>query len=655
MISDGEVNAKIEDAASEDLYGAKSIRVLKGLEAVKVRPGMYIGDTGADDDGSGGPGLHHMVAEVVDNAVDEAMAGHCHTILIGIHQDGSVSVQDDGRGIPTDMHEEGKSAAEVIMTVLHAGGKFDENSYKVSGGLHGVGISVVNALSSKLELVIHRNGGIFQQFYAKGDAVAPLLRLGDIPADDPWKHGTYVRFWPDANVFESVKFVPGRLISRFRELAYLNEGLRITVSVEQDTGNKLFHIPDVVSDFYFEGGVAAFVADLCSASKGSGKDKEKVGVLPSPLRMQGEVDRIVVDIAIQWQTGVYAENVLMFTNNIPQTEGGSHLAGFKAALTRTLQGYIATSGLQAKMKVEEVTGDDMREGLTAVLSVKVPDPRFSSQTKEKLVTPEVRGAVSKIVSDRLSAYLEENPKIAPMLAQKVLEAAKAREAARNAREKVRRKDVLEVSNLPGKLADCREKDPAKCELYIVEGDSAGGSAKQGRDRECQAILPIKGKILNVMRKDFETVVKSTEVGTLITALGTDIGERFSLKKLRYHRIIIMTDADVDGSHIKTLLLSLFYRQLRPLVEAGHIFVALPPLYKITRERRGKGKEERYITTEDEFTSVLKMWAEETGETQEQVKAGLVIQRYKGLGEMNPEQLWETTYVSRSPVAGADKD
>jgi len=592
-------------------YSAENIQVLEGLEAVRKRPAMYIGDLGVR-------GLHHLVWEVVDNSIDEALAGYCSEIEVVINDDNSIMVSDDGRGIPTDIHEkEKRSALEVVMTVLHAGGKFDKDSYKVSGGLHGVGVSCVNALSENLTATIHRNGKIYQQEYVRG---APQYKVKEVGKTD--KTGTIVQFLPDKQIFISTEYYFETIASRLRELSYLNAGIRIMLKdlrEKDDDGNFLFE------EFYSEGGLKEFVDYL---------DSTREKLIPEPIYIKNDTGAVPVEVALNYNTS-FTENVVSYVNNINTIEGGTHLSGFRRGLTRTLKSYAERSGLLDKVKID-ISGDDFREGLTAVISIKVNEPQFEGQTKTKLGNSEVMGAVDSALSEKLQYYLEEHPKESKLIVSKVILAAQARHAARKARELVQRKNILSGTGLPGKLADCSDNDPAVCELYLVEGDSAGGSAKQGRNRAFQAILPLRGKILNVEKAQRHKIYENEEIKNMITALGVSFGDgenedALNLKKLRYHKIIIMTDADVDGSHIRTLILTFFFRYLRELVEQGYVYIALPPLYLLKR-----GKKERYVWNEDERKAAIKELAEDG-------KQDLVnIQRYKGLGEMNPEQLWTTT-------------
>ncbi len=603
-MSDEKKNQKTE-------YSASNITVLEGLEAVRKRPAMYIGDVGVK-------GLHHMVWEVVDNSIDEALAGHCDTITVTINEDNSITVTDNGRGIPTDMHEkEKRSALEVVMTVLHAGGKFDKDTYKVSGGLHGVGVSCVNALSSLLEVTVHRGGKIFQQEYSRG---VPKYSVKEIGKTDIT--GTHVHFLPDTEIFTVSEYKYETVASRLRELSYLNAGIKIQLTDKRDTNEDGSFLGE---EFYSEGGLTEFVEYL---------DGSREKLIPNAIYMEGEKGEIPVQVAMTYNTS-FSENVVSYVNNINTIEGGTHVAGFRRALTRTLKNYADKSGMLDKVKID-ITGDDFREGLTAIISVKVAEPQFEGQTKTKLGNSEAMGAVDTSVSEILQEFLEENPKEAKQIVQKVILAAQARNAARKAREMVQRKNVLSGTGLPGKLADCSERDPALCELYLVEGDSAGGSAKQGRDRKFQAILPLRGKILNVEKAQEHKIYDNDEIKNMITALGVKFGteddpKALNMEKLRYHKIIIMTDADVDGSHIRTLILTFFFRYMRSLIDNGYLYIALPPLYLLK-----KGKQERYAWSEDDRERVTLDLA---GEGKED---SVGVQRYKGLGEMNPEQLWETT-------------
>jgi len=596
-------------AELKDNYSADNIQVLEGLEAVRKRPAMYIGDIGFK-------GLHHLIWEVVDNSIDEALAGYCSLITVEINKDNSVKVTDNGRGIPTGMHsKEGRSALEVVMTVLHAGGKFDKDTYKVSGGLHGVGVSCVNALSSFLEVTVEREGKIFKQEYSCGNPLYPVKVVGESP-----RTGTTVHFLPDASIFTVSEFKYETVANRMRELSYLNRGIRIKLMDHRDPEGNV-----IEEDFYSEGGLREFVAYL---------DSTRDSLLPEPVYMEGDKGGIPVEVAMTYNNS-YNENVFSYVNNINTIEGGTHVSGFRRALTRTLKNYADKSGILEKEKLE-ISGDDFREGLTAVISVKVAEPQFEGQTKTKLGNGDVMGAVETCVADILATYLEEHPKEARTIVSKVILAAKARIAARKAREMVQRKNVLSGSGLPGKLADCSDNDPEACELYLVEGDSAGGSAKQGRNRAFQAILPLRGKILNVEKAQEHKIYDNEEIRNIITALGVTFGtpedeKALNMVKLRYHKVIIMTDADVDGSHIRTLILTFFFRYMRDLIDNGYVYIAQPPLYLVK-----KGKEERYCWTEEQREKAVKEIAKEGKED------SVNIQRYKGLGEMNPEQLWETT-------------
>jgi len=596
----------MEEKDPKKQYGASNIQVLEGLEAVRKRPAMYIGDVGIR-------GLHHLVYEVVDNSIDEALAGHCDTMSIKIHEDGSVSVKDNGRGIPVDMHPvEKRSALEVVMTTLHAGGKFDKDTYKVSGGLHGVGVSCVNALSHKLVATVWRDGAVWEQTFAIGEPKGPVKKIRDMEPDE--SNGTLVHFWPDSDIFQTVEFRYDTLADRLREMAYLNK--QVYISIED------LREEDLKDDYHFEGGIIEFVDYL---------DEARTPIHDETIYISDESADVPVELAMRYNNG-YTENVLSFVNNINTHEGGTHISGFRRALTRTLKGYADRSNLLKNAKVE-LSGDDFREGVTVVLSIKVAEPQFEGQTKTKLGNSEVQGAVESLVSEKLGIWLEDHPKESKRIVDKVILAAQARAAARKARELVQRKNVFSGGGLPGKLADCSSKIPADCEIYFVEGDSAGGSAKQARDRHFQAILPLRGKILNVEKARLDKILANEEIKNIVTALGTGLGvgeQDFEPEKLRYHKIIVMTDADVDGAHIRTLLLTFLYRHMFSLVEGGYIYVAQPPLYKAKR-----GKQEEYCWTDEQLKEVVARLAGEAGN-----KVG--VQRYKGLGEMNPDQLWDTT-------------
>lgn len=601
--------SEVEAQRAND-YSADSIQVLEGLEAVRKRPAMYIGDIGIK-------GLHHLVWEVVDNSIDEALAGHCDEINVTINEDNSVTVSDNGRGIPTDFHQkEGRSALEVVMTVLHAGGKFDKDTYKVSGGLHGVGVSCVNALSTDLHVTVHRNGKVFEQHYNIGIPAYPVREIGTTD-----RTGTQVHFKPDASIFTVTEYKYDTVAGRLRELSFLNKGIRINLKDLREMNEQGEPLNDT---FYSEGGLKEFVAYL---------DETRENLIPEPIHVESEKNGVPVEIALQYNTS-YAENIFSYVNNINTIEGGTHVAGFRRALTRTLKAYAEKSGMLDKLKID-IAGDDFREGLTAVISVKVQEPQFEGQTKTKLGNSEVSGAVDVAVGEMLNTFLEENPKEARIIVQKVILAAQARNAARKAREMVQRKNVLSSTSLPGKLADCSDSDPENCEIYLVEGDSAGGSAKQGRNRRFQAILPLRGKILNVEKAQEHRIYENEEIKNMITAFGVSFGtsegeKALNMEKLRYHRIIIMTDADVDGSHIRTLILTFFFRYMRELIEKGYVYIALPPLYLVK-----KGKEERYCWSEQDRAEAIA----ELGKGKDE---SVGVQRYKGLGEMNPEQLWTTT-------------